>query len=98
MDNALSKVDSALSIRRGKVRKYQNFVFGSSILDVTYEYVYLGVNFNYNTSSIKAIEDIYLELSVLCLPLLPKVNVYHYRYNQFGFKRKHSTEFCIYIH
>ena len=43
---------------RGKVRKYQNFVFGDSILDVTYEYVYLGVNFNYNsyTSFIKAIE------------------------------------------
>ena len=41
---------------RGKVRKYQNFMFGDSILDVTYEYVYLGVNFNYNTSFIKAIE------------------------------------------
>ena len=41
---------------RGKVRKYQNFMFGGSILDVTYEYVYLGVNFNYNTSFIKAIE------------------------------------------
>ena len=41
---------------RGKVRKYQNFMFGRSILDVTYEYVYLGVNFNYNTSFIKAIE------------------------------------------
>ena len=38
-------------ISRGNVRKYQN-----SILDVTYEYVYLGVNFNYNTSFIKAIE------------------------------------------
>ena len=42
---------------RGKVRKYQNFMFGGSILDVTYEYVYLGVNFNYNTSFIKAIES-----------------------------------------
>ena len=31
-------------------------MFGDSILDVTYEYVYLGVNFNYNTSFIKAIE------------------------------------------
>ena len=31
-------------------------MFGGSILDVTYEYVYLGVNFNYNTSFIKAIE------------------------------------------
>ena len=41
---------------RGKVRKYQNFMFGGSILYVTYEYVYLGVNFNYNTSFIKAIE------------------------------------------
>ena len=41
---------------RGKVRKYHNFMFGGSILDVTYEYVYLGVNFNYNTSFIKAIE------------------------------------------
>ena len=41
---------------RGKVRKYQNFMFGDSILDVTYEYIYLGVNFNYNTSLIKAIE------------------------------------------
>ena len=41
---------------RGKVRKYQNFMFGGSILDVTYEYVYLGVNFNNNTSFIKAIE------------------------------------------
>ena len=41
---------------RGKVRKHQNFMFGDSILDVTYEYVYLGVNFNYNTSFIKAIE------------------------------------------
>ena len=37
---------------RGKVRKHQNFMFGDSILDVTYEYV----NFNYNTSFIKAIE------------------------------------------
>ena len=42
---------------RGKVRKYQNFMFGDSISDVTYEYVYLGVNFNYNTSFIKAIEQ-----------------------------------------
>ena len=58
---------------RGKVRKYPNFMFGSSILDVTDEYVYLGVNFNYNTSFIKA-----MELSVLCSPLLPKVDVYHY--------------------
>ena len=41
---------------RGKVRKYPNFMFGSSILDVTDEYVYLGVNFNYNTSFIKAME------------------------------------------
>ena len=31
-------------------------MFGGPILDVTYEYVYLGVNFNYNTSFIKAIE------------------------------------------
>ena len=31
-------------------------MFGGSIYDVTYEYVYLGVNFNYNTSFIKAIE------------------------------------------
>ena len=29
---------------------------GCSILDVTYKYVYLGVNFNYNTSFITAIE------------------------------------------
>ena len=41
---------------RGKVRKYQNFMFRGSILDVTYEYVYLRVNFNYKTSFIKAIE------------------------------------------
>ena len=33
-----------------------NFMVGGSILDVTYEYVYLGVKFNYNTSFIKAIE------------------------------------------
>ena len=33
---------------RGKVKKYQNFMIGGSILNVTYEYVYLGVNFNYN--------------------------------------------------
>ena len=50
---------------RGKVRKYQNFIFGSSILDVTYEYVYLGVNFKYNTSFIKLLSDIYLELILL---------------------------------
>ena len=48
---------------RGKVRKHQNFMFGDSILDVTYEYVYLGVNFNYNTSFIKAIE----RLLVVCV-------------------------------
>ena len=42
---------------RGKLRKYQNSMFGGSILDVTYEYVYLGVNFNYNPSFIKAIEQ-----------------------------------------
>ena len=41
---------------RGKVRKHRDFLFGGSILDVTYEYVYLGVNFNYNTLFIKAIE------------------------------------------
>ena len=41
---------------RGKVRKHRNVLFGGSILDVTYEYVYLGVNFNYNTSFIKGIE------------------------------------------
>ena len=40
---------------RGKVRKHRNFLFGGSILDVTYDCVYLGVNFNYNTSFIKAI-------------------------------------------
>ena len=42
--------------RGGKVRKYQNIMFGGSILDVTCEYVYLGVNFNYNTSFMKDIE------------------------------------------
>ena len=31
-------------------------MFGGSILDVTYEYVYLRDNFNYNTSFIKSIE------------------------------------------
>ena len=41
---------------RGNVRKYQNYMFGGSILDITYEYVYLGVIFNYNTLFIKAIE------------------------------------------
>ena len=41
---------------RGKVRKYQNYMFGGSIFDITYEYVYLGVIFNYNTSFIKVIE------------------------------------------
>ena len=41
---------------RGKVREHRNFLFRGSILDVTYEYVYLGVNFDYNTSFIKAIE------------------------------------------
>ena len=40
----------------GKVTKHRNFLFGDSVLDVTYEYVYLRVNFNYNTSFIKAIE------------------------------------------
>ena len=64
---------------RGKVRKYQNFMFEGSILDVTYECVYLGVNFYLNTSFIKAIER-HIELSVLCLPLLPKLDVYHYCY------------------
>ena len=39
-----------------KSKKISELMFGSSILDVTYEYVYLGVNFNYNTSFIKAIE------------------------------------------
>ena len=42
---------------RGKVRKHRNFLFGDSILDVTYEYVYLEVNFKYNTSFIKAIKQ-----------------------------------------
>ena len=41
---------------RGKVRKYHNFMFDSSIWGVTYEYVYLGVNFTYNTSFMTAIE------------------------------------------
>ena len=39
---------------RGKVKKHRNFLFGDSILHVTYDCVYLGVNFNYNTSFIKA--------------------------------------------
>ena len=66
---------------RGKVRKYQNFMFGGSILNVTYVYVYLGVNFNYNTSFIKAIErhTCILRAKRAMLPLLPKVDVYHYR-------------------
>ena len=41
---------------RGKLRKHRNFLFGGHILDITYEYVYLGVNFSYSTSFIKAIE------------------------------------------
>ena len=46
-----------MTFSRGKARKHRNFLFGGSISDVTYEYVYLGVNFNYNTSFIKAIEQ-----------------------------------------
>ena len=71
-----------MTFSRGKVRKYLKFMFGGSILDVshvTYEYVNLGINFYYNTSFMKFMSDIYLELSVLCLPLLPTVDVYHYR-------------------
>ena len=39
---------------RGKIRKHRNFLFGDSMLDVTYEYVYLGDNFNYNTSFMRS--------------------------------------------
>ena len=41
---------------REKERKHRNFLFGGSILDVTYKYVYLRVSFDYNTSFMKAIE------------------------------------------
>ena len=40
---------------RGKVRKYRDFTFGNSNLEVTHEYLYLGVLFGYNTSFNKCI-------------------------------------------
>ena len=77
--------ESEESEESGVINAFCNSIFtifncsGGSILDVAYEYVHLGVNFNYNISFIKAMSDIYLKLSVLCLPLLLKVDVYHYR-------------------
>ena len=40
---------------RSKVRKYPDFCFGESILEVTYEYLYLGIMFSYNCLFNKAI-------------------------------------------
>ena len=40
----------------GKVRKHCHFKFGDSKIDVVYEYVYLGIMFNYNTNFYKAID------------------------------------------
>ena len=64
---------------RGKVRKYQNFIFESSILDVTYEYVYLGVNFNYNTSFIKANERHISRAKRAMFAIVTKSIFYYYR-------------------
>ena len=40
---------------RGKVRKYQDFYFGDCMLDVSCEYLYLGIMFSYNCLFNKAI-------------------------------------------
>ena len=49
------KKTNVMIFSNGKVRIHQKIMYGGSILYVTYEYVYLGVNFNY-TSFIKANE------------------------------------------
>ena len=70
---------------RRKERKHRYFLFGGSILDVTYEYVHLGVNFNYNTSFIKAIERHISRakramFAIVMVQLGPRYDgVYHYR-------------------
>ena len=64
---------------RGKVRKHQNFMFGDSILDVTYNMFIWELILIIIPHLLKLLSDIYLELSVLCLLLLPKGGVYHYR-------------------
>ena len=39
---------------RGKVRRYNSFNFGDEVIDVVYDYVYLGTTFNYNGKFNKA--------------------------------------------
>ena len=53
-------------------------MFGGSVLHVTYEYVYLGVNFNHNTSFIKTIERHISRAKRAMFAIVTKVDVYHY--------------------
>ena len=40
---------------KGKIRKVPSFTFGGDVIDVVYDFIYLGVRFNYNGSFKKAI-------------------------------------------
>ena len=68
-----------ITFSRRKVIKHQNFIFGRSILDVTYEYVYLRVNFNHNTLFMKAIERHISKAERAMFAIVTKVDFYHYR-------------------
>ena len=41
---------------KGKVRRFPKFYLGEEEVDVAYDYVYLGVTFNYNDTFTKAME------------------------------------------
>ena len=57
---------------RGKVIKYPDFCFGESILEVTYEYLYLGIMFSYNGSFNKAINKHISQTKRAMLALITK--------------------------
>ena len=60
---------------RGKVKKYPIFKFGDKQVEVTEDYVYLGVTFNYNGSFRKAMEKQIMQARKAMYSLLQKARI-----------------------
>ena len=58
---------------RGKVRRYKEFRFGNKIIDIIYDYVYLGTSFNYNGTFHKAMSKQVLQAKRATFALLRKI-------------------------
>ena len=60
---------------RGKIKKYPTFTYGSEVVEVVDDYVYLGVVFNYNGSFKKAIDKQVIQAKKATFSLLQRAKV-----------------------